>query len=128
MATVLSLVKTRIFSLLVCGALLMGAFGVVELGAVPTVAAAAPPSIRVSPNPVTSANCSNVTVSGQNFVGGGNVASLFVDGTLEGAADVAPDGTFAISFNACSLAPGKHTAVVDSSPNGLTASRNFHVK
>ena len=106
----------------------MGAFGVVELGAVPTVAAAAPPSIRVSPNPVTSANCSNVTVSGQNFVGGGNVASLFVDGTFEGAADVAPDGTFAISFNACSLAPGKHTAVVDSSPNGLTASRNFHVK
>jgi len=128
MATVLSLVKTRIFSLLVCGALLMGAFGVVELAAVPTVAAAAPPSISVSPHTVTPANCSTVTVSGKNFVGGGNVASLFVDGVFQGAADVAPDGTFSIVFNACSLAPGKHTAVVDSSPNGLSASKTFHVK
>ena len=99
-----------------------------ELAAVPTVSAAAPPSISVSPHKVTSANCSNVTVSGENFVGGGNVASLYVDGTFQGAADVAPDGTFSIVFNACSLASGKHTAVVDSSPNGLSAKKTFLVK
>ena len=128
MATLLSLVKTRIFSVLVCCTLLMGAFTAVELAAVPTVSAAAPPSISVSPHKVTSANCSNVTVSGENFVGGGNVASLYVDGTFQGAADVAPDGTFSIVFNACSLASGKHTAVVDSSPNGLSAKKTFLVK
>jgi len=128
MATLLSLVKTRIFSVLVCCTLLTGAFTAVELAAVPTVSAAAPPSISVSPHKVTSANCSNVTVSGQHFVGGGNVASLSVDGTFEGAADVAPDGTFSIVFNACSLAPGKHTALVSYSPNGLSDTRNFKVK
>ena len=126
MATLLSLVKTRIFSLLVCGALLMGAFGVVELAAVPTVAAAPPPSISVT-HPVTSANCSSVAVSGKNFVGGGNVVSLFVDGTFEGAADVAPDGMFVITFNACSLASGNHLAVVTST-DGSSAKRNFPVK
>jgi len=128
MATLLSPVKTRLLAVLICCAFLVGAFAVVGFVGAPRVSAAAPPSITVSPSHVTSANCSNVTVSGKHFVGGGNVASLFVDGTFEGAADVAPDGTFAISFNACSLAPGKHTAVVDSSPNGLSDSRTFMVK
>ena len=120
----LRVIGSRLRSALVC-CLLVAGLGFV---AGPAAFGAAHPSISVSPKPITATNCGSATVSGENFVGGGNVASLSVDGTFEGAADVAPDGTFTISFNACSFASGRHTASVTSSPNGLSASRNFHVK
>lgn len=92
MAPLHSHFKTRVLSVMVCCALLIGALAAVEIAATPTVAAAARhPSITVSPKPVTSANCASGSITGKNFVGGGNTVTIYLDGTpFGGGADVAP--------------------------------------
>jgi len=121
MAPVFSVVKSRVLAVVGCGALLLGAISAVTV-------ASPPPLVAVSPNHITAENCSTVTVSGRNFVGGGNVALLYVDGAFQRAADIAPDGTFAISFDACSVASGRHTAEVVSDPDGLADAHVFTVQ